>query len=84
MALSFPDPVDTQVYQYTTPDGLIFEYTWDGEKWTAIGVSAAGDGNYVSLDDEGSEQVITGGGGLNIEGDLQALDYRIDALDELV
>jgi hypothetical protein len=84
MALSFPDPADTQVYQYQTSDGLQIEYTWDGEKWTAVGVTAVGDGSYVKVDDEGTEQVITGGGGLNIEGDIQALDYRIDALDELL
>jgi len=84
MALSFPDPAITQVYLYTTPDDIEIEYNWDGEKWTAVGMYGSGSGNYVSLDDEGTEQTITGGGGLKVEGDLQALDYRIDFLQELV
>ncbi len=68
--LNFPDttgqPTDgTFTYEF---EGIT--YTWDGEKWIAQGGGSIPDitnFDFVKLDDEGTEQAITGGGGLNIE-----------------
>ena len=33
MAVQFPDPNDATEYEYTSPDGCVANYTWDGVKW---------------------------------------------------
>lgn len=78
--INFPDttgqPTDGSfTYEF---DGIVYE--WDGEKWTSQGSSSSGGGGgggsvdlsgLVKLNDGGSIQEITGGGGLSLDGQLK-------------
>ena len=39
MTLNFPDPDDEINYTYVTENGVTINYSWDGEKWLASGVT---------------------------------------------
>ena len=33
MSIQFPNPNIATEYQYTSPDGCVANFTWDGVKW---------------------------------------------------
>lgn len=45
MAITFPDPDLQTEYEYTNDEGLVFSYSWDGEKWKSSGITGTGDVN---------------------------------------
>ena len=45
MAINFPsNPSLNEPFEYTTPDGLVITYRWDGDKWLANETVAGGGG----------------------------------------